>query len=640
MMFIFFFPGCSSPSGGGGGSDPTPVPSTEPSPPPSVLEAPEVIGPEITKNQQPVWTWNEVPGAINYRYSFTEGSGWVETTDTFYTPGTPLENGSYTLYVQAGDGNDWSGSGSWTIEVDTTLADPPEIAGITAGAYNTTQSFTLTLDPGATAAYYSLNNGTDWLEYAGEVFIADEGEYRLIAKQVVDGKTSESTYPSLDFSIDKTAPDPPTDLDLAADDDKGTSNTDNITNQASELTISGDAEAYAEIELFSNVDDSLGTTFADENGDWSKDVSLSEDTHSITATAADAATNVSGESTALVIEIDTSAPASPSTPDLAPEDDSGSSDSDNITKTTTGLTFTGTADADISMKLVSSLDGELASTTATGAGNYTFDSVAITVSVNHTHTITAQATDTAGNTGTSAGLTLVIDTTAPAVYSKFSDADRIIAIDTSVSTNFTGESDISSSWNSTSKELTLKDPAWNSTVMSQAVYEGAETDGLRTAVETDAVDGEIIYLCAGTYSLLDIPGGAGRELQIGSSLTLRGDGSATTMITQTIVDKKRIIQITGNNKTVAIEYLGLDAIDRECIFGASGIAVNLYVRDLYRGTTLTGSRNLIVVAETGSTVYYWNGSDYSTAVNGVDDWVVVTDGNISFMGVADTTYWD
>ncbi|MBN2535442.1 MAG: hypothetical protein JXB88_21365 [Spirochaetales bacterium] len=930
---ILFLAGCPDPSGTSPPEDPaepTIEPTAGPSAPPPV--APDVSGPVLSANVRPTWTWDNVTDAANYRYSFTDGSGWIETTELSYTPDSDFEDGFYTLYVQAGNPAGWSDSGSWTIEVNTNLPLPPTITGITSYSYNTPQSFTITDIIANATAYYSLNNGTDWIEYTAEVTITDEGEYQVVARQIDEySRISPPTFPSIDITIDISAPNPPTGLDLDAADDTGSSDTDNITNQTSNLTISGSSEADAAIDLASNIDGELGSTTADGSGFWSINVSLTEAVHSITATATDTALNTSGDSTALVINvdtlpgsipagldlaaaddtgnsttdnitnhtslltisgtsdanilvslfssvtgalgstntdgsgnwtidvslsqavhsitalstdiagnesgsstalvitvdttgnaptsldlaaaddtgssttdnitnkttnltisgtsevnatvnlssnvdgalastsangsgywsadtsltpgvhnvtatmtdiagntsgastalvitidtsapgtpagldlaaaddsgvsdsdnitsqtssltisgsseanalvtlsssitgllgsgsangsgswlvnvslnenvhtvtatatdlagntsgnstglvitIDTTPPGTPSVPDLAAADDSGSSNTDNITRTITGLTFTGTGDANVDMTLMSDLDGELASATADGSGNWTFDPIAIPVSVNDTHSITAQATDTAGNTASSSGLSLVVDTTAPAVRSALSPATKVIAIDATIASNFTDESDVTPVWNGETKELTLTDLAGNSTLMTQKVYQGPNNNGLQTAVEIDTTtDGEVIHLCAGDFVMND-------RLRPSHSMTIRGEGSAATSLTQT-ANWRRTIDINVTGLTIYIEYLKMDNnYNRQRIY--AGTTTTLYLRDIHKGTSI--GTNLVEI-DAGA-AYYWNGTGYTQASNGVDGWII-GGGVITFTGDTDTRYW-
>ncbi len=114
--------------------------------------------------------------------------------------------------------------------------------------------------------------------------------------------------PALTLVIDTTAPAAPTGLDLAAEDDFGIGNDDNITNIRTGLTISGRAEPGTGINIFegSNV---LGATTTDANGAFVVDISLGLNPHSITARASDVAGNLSPSSNPLVITIVNPAPA-------------------------------------------------------------------------------------------------------------------------------------------------------------------------------------------------------------------------------------------------------------------------------------------------------------------------------------------
>ncbi|MES2128811.1 MAG: Ig-like domain-containing protein, partial [Pseudomonadota bacterium] len=131
-------------------------------------------------------------------------------------------------------------------------------------------------------------------------------------------------------------------------------------------------------------------------------------TYTITATI----NNSSGASAAsgsFVVTEDTSAPAAPSTPDMAAASDTGSSATDNVTKTATP-TFTGTAEANSTVKLFEGIT-LLGSATADASGNWSITSSTL---AGGAHSITAKATDAAGNTGVASGaLAITIDSTAP-----------------------------------------------------------------------------------------------------------------------------------------------------------------------------------------------------------------------------------
>ncbi len=238
------------------------------------------------------------------------------------------------------------------------------------------------------------------------------------------------------FKVDTTAPLAPSTPDLLAASDSGSSSTDNITNDTTP-TFSGTAEAGSTVKLLDGATQ-VGSVVADSGGNWTiTSTTLGQAVHSITATATDPAGNVSIASGALSVTIDTTATA-PSTPDLATASDSGSSSTDNITNVTTP-TFTGTG---VNGDTVTIFDGATAVGSAiVSGGTYTITTSALSDGV---HSITAKETDAAGNTGTSAALSVTIDTTAAApVISGFTtDSGTVgdhITNDTTLTINGTAE---------------------------------------------------------------------------------------------------------------------------------------------------------------------------------------------------------
>ncbi|MDH4398175.1 Ig-like domain-containing protein, partial [Sphingorhabdus sp.] len=210
-------------------------------------------------------------------------------------------------------------------------------------------------------------------------------------------------------SKDTLPPAAPTGLDLAAGDDSGTDNADNVTNQTSALTITGQTEANARVELFDGAT-SLGTTTASPTGAFSLDVTLAEGARSITAKATDAAGNIGAASSVLAITVDATPPAAPTVLDLAAVDDSGTDNADNVTNQTSALTITGQTEANARVEL---FDGtaSIGTTTANATGAFSLD---VTLAAG-AHSITAKATDAAGNVGTaSAALAISVDATPPA----------------------------------------------------------------------------------------------------------------------------------------------------------------------------------------------------------------------------------
>ncbi|MCW5738518.1 MAG: hypothetical protein KIS73_30630, partial [Enhydrobacter sp.] len=220
---------------------------------------------------------------------------------------------------------------------------------------------------------------------SGGSFSADislaEGAHNIRAFQTDVAGNVSAVSAGLDVTVDTTAPDAPTGLDLDAADDTNV-DTDNVTSQTSGLTISGAAETDATVSLFDDVNDngvmdggeSVITTVVASGGSFSTDIALAEGTHHIAAFQTDVAGNVSAVSASLDITVDTTVVA-PTGLDLAAADDAGASDTDNITNNTTGLTISGVAETGATVSLFDDVNnngvmdgGESVLATATGAG--------------------------------------------------------------------------------------------------------------------------------------------------------------------------------------------------------------------------------------------------------------------------------
>jgi hypothetical protein len=163
-------------------------------------------------------------------------------------------------------------------------------------------------------------------------------------------------------------------------------------------TLTGTAEAGSTVNL-SEGGSPLGQADADGNGDFSIVLSdsLTEGGHDITATATDAANNVSGPSAAHTVVVDTTAPGVPTV---------------TVTSPTTDTTpdFNGTAEVGSAVTILVS-GSVLGQATADGSGNYTFTpSTPMSVT---THAVAVRAADAAGNVGnTSSDISLVIQATS------------------------------------------------------------------------------------------------------------------------------------------------------------------------------------------------------------------------------------
>jgi lipopolysaccharide export system protein LptA len=172
-----------------------------------------------------------------------------------------------------------------------------------------------------------------------------------------------------------------------------------------------------------------------------------------------------------VTSVDTTPPSAPSRPYLSTASDSGTSSSDNITSDSTP-TLTGTAES-YSLVTVYDTDGStvLGTATADGAGNW---SVTTSVMSEGSHTLTSKAADAMGNISTtSAGLEIVIDSTAPSAPST-PDLSAISDSGTSNTDNITS----------------VSTPTLTGTAEAGSVVTVYDTDGstvLGTATATDGI---------------------------------------------------------------------------------------------------------------------------------------------------------
>ena len=147
---------------------------------------------------------------------------------------------------------------------------------------------------------------------------------RKLCTEATKGDDGTNTAETTITGIDKRKPNPPSNLDLASEDDTPeTKNDDNITKKKEDITITGCAEDSAKVTVY--VGGTKQGAAANANGDtctngndaagkgWTKDITLTQGTHKITAEATDAAGNISSSSSTistgrLSIQVDTTLP--------------------------------------------------------------------------------------------------------------------------------------------------------------------------------------------------------------------------------------------------------------------------------------------------------------------------------------------
>jgi hypothetical protein len=239
-----------------------------------------------------------------------------------------------------------------------------------------------------------------------------EGAHGLTATAISTSGTAGSASSQFDLTIDSQGPAAPVLTGLTAASDTGSSATDAVTTNTTP-TLLGTAEANAVVKIYDG-GSLLGSATADGTGAWTYTpaAALAAGAHSLTATATDAAGNVSAAAVFRPITVDLVAPGSPVVLGLSPATDSGSNDHDGITANA-APTFTGTAEANATVQV---FDGatSLGTTTADADGGWSFTPGAnLTLGAHQVH---ATATDAAGNTSGASADAAVTITSAPAPY--------------------------------------------------------------------------------------------------------------------------------------------------------------------------------------------------------------------------------
>ncbi|MDD2691365.1 MAG: DUF4347 domain-containing protein [Simplicispira sp.] len=479
-------------------------------------------------------------------------------------------NGSYN----AGDVISIQVTFSESVTVDTTGGTPQltletgttdRTATYVSGSPGTTLTFEYTVQAGDTAAD---------LDYTASSALAFNGSS---INATTGGAAATLTLPAPDAAnslgankaiiIDTTAPAAPSTPDMAQASDSGSSNTDNLTNDTTP-TFSGTAEVGSTVTLYdTDGSTSLGSATA-TGGNWSITAStLSAGEHTVTAKATDAAGNVSDASNGLSITIDTTAPAAPSSPDMAAGTDSGTSNSDNTTSDTTP-TFTGTAEANATVTLISSVNGTVGTATADGSGHWSITASALNSGA---HTITATSTDTAGNvSSTYSGLSVTIDATAPTIIfsalsfsadtgsssTDFNTKTTEQTIDATLSTGIDvgdivyGSLDNGSTWSNITSKVSGTTLSWDGVTLASSntlklkVTDSAGNNG------TAASQAYVLDTTAPSITVVSIPNA---PIKVGDSvtatITVADDGGTTYTLGSSTIGGFTLSNLTRSNST-------------------------------------------------------------------------------------------
>jgi hypothetical protein len=342
---------------------------------------------------------------------------------TFDATSRPLADGRYALTAQGIDplGNVSNLSWPYTVTVDTQAPAAPVVGGFgpDSGALGdgitNAQAPTVfgTAEPGSTVTLY--RNGSrvttltadgygNWSYTSGNL---GNGAYAFTAAATDRAGNLGPASAPLSVIIDTQAPGAPVITGITPD--SGIAG-DGITN-ARNVQVLGTAEANATVTVFVN-GTAAGSTTADGSGNWGFDyrgTTLARGTYTLTATATDVAGNVSPVSHNYALVITLTPPAAPAFASISP--DTGASNSDAVTSSRVfAVSGTAVANGTVSVFFNGAFVGRA---TAAGDGKWTFTSAGPALA-DGSYAVTATATDTVGNTGASAVMTVVVDGTAPA----------------------------------------------------------------------------------------------------------------------------------------------------------------------------------------------------------------------------------
>jgi rhamnogalacturonan endolyase len=213
-----------------------------------------------------------------------------------------------------------------------------------------------------------------------------------------NNQTGPQTTPPFRVTVDLIPPAAPVIADVA---DTGS------------LVFRGSAEAGSSVSVTRVGAGVIGTALADASGAWTLNYSgpaLIPGSHSFTATATDLAGNTGPPSAASTIDTTVATPAI-----TAITDDTGSSTTDGVTSDNT-LVIRGTATAGHTITVKTLGGATLGTTTADGAGQWSFDHTA-TPLADGSYVFAASASQGGGASPSSPGFAVMVDTLAPAVAS-------------------------------------------------------------------------------------------------------------------------------------------------------------------------------------------------------------------------------
>ncbi|WP_424948337.1 beta strand repeat-containing protein [Candidatus Spongiihabitans sp.] len=358
-------------------------------------EAPEITTPSETVNSPSITIAGTAEAGTTVElFNGVTSAGTVTAADGTgaFSFTVTLTEGANTFTATASDGvNTSAASPPVLITLDTETPEAPIITTQTATVNSPSITITGTAEAGTTVEL--LKGGTS----TGDTVTAaagtgtfsftvtlTEGTNTFTATASDGPNTSASSSPVL-ITLDTETPEVPA------------ITTSPATVNSPSITITGTAEAGTTVDLLKEGTSSVGTTTADGTGNFSFAVTLTEGTNTFTATASDG-TNKSAASPAVVITLDTIAPAVPAIT------------TSPATVGSTPITIVGTAEAGTTVELFNGVTS--AGTVTADSGSFSFTGVALNPGAN---SFTATASDGVNTSASSPAVVITLDTETPEV---------------------------------------------------------------------------------------------------------------------------------------------------------------------------------------------------------------------------------
>ncbi|WJW93806.1 Ig-like domain-containing protein [Enterobacter pseudoroggenkampii] len=413
---------------------------------------------QTTNDNQPTLTGTGAAGdTISiYNNGVLLDSVVIGNTGTWSYTTPPLAEGNNVLTIRETDpaGNQSGPSAGFTVVVDSVSATPV-ITNVTDNVGNAattvvsgseTNDATPTLsgtadansvvtifDGGTQIAVVTADSNGAWT-FTPDTALGEGSHSFTVRATDPQGNVSAVSAP-WSVVVDLTAPTVPT-LDTVNDNVPGgiTGNltSGQVTNDSTP-TISGTGLAGSTVHIMNN-GTQIGTAVVDGSGNWSftPTAPLGDGSYALRVYATDAAGNASANSSVFAFTVDTAAPGVPVVTsvidDVAPV--TGTLTSGNTTNDARP-TFNGTGDVGATVHVI--VDGsEIGTAVVNAQGNWTFTPG--TDLGDGPHAITFNATDVAGNTGsTTTPFNLTVDTGVPSAPVISTAGDNVGSIQTPLS---------------------------------------------------------------------------------------------------------------------------------------------------------------------------------------------------------------